>query len=360
MKKTLVLIPALNPPKQLIDYVKSLLDNNLKDILLVDDGSKEEFKEIFETIEKFPDANIKVFRHAKNFGKGRALKNAFNYFLTLPNLDEYNGVVTADSDGQHRVEDVIKLAKEVEENPDTLILGCRDFDLEQVPPKSKFGNKITNGAFKLFYGKNISDTQTGLRGFPTAIIKDFLDIAGERFEYETKMLIFCFQKEIPIKEVVIETIYFNDNSETHFNPIIDSIKIYKVTLSPFLKYIASAVSSFILDILSFKWILALLLSFRNIEGAAVITIATVVARIISSTFNFYLNKKFVFKYEKNTKKSLLKYYSLCAVQMLISAFFVTLVWKHTKYPETSIKIVVDSILFLLSYFIQQRWVFKRK
>ena len=56
-----------------------------------------------------------------------------------------------------------------------------------------------------------------------------------------KMLIFCFQKEIPIKEVVIETIYFNDNSETHFNPIIDSIKIYKVTLSPFLKYIASAV-----------------------------------------------------------------------------------------------------------------------
>ena len=252
MKKILILIPALNPPIQLIDYVKLLLDNGLKDILLVDDGSKEEFKEIFDTIEKFPNANIKVFKHAKNLGKGRALKNAFNYFLTLPNLAEYSGVVTADSDGQHRVEDVIKVAKEVEENPNKLILGCRDFDLEQVPPKSKFGNKITNGAFKLFYGKNISDTQTGLRGFPTAIIKDFLDIVGARFEYETKMLIYCFQKEIEIKEVVIETVYFNDNSETHFNPIIDSLKIYKVTLSPFLKYIASAISSFILDILSFK------------------------------------------------------------------------------------------------------------
>lgn len=360
MKKILILIPALNPPRQLIDYVKSLLDNNLKDILLVDDGSKEEFKEIFDTIEKFPNANIKVFRHAKNLGKGRALKNAFNYFLTLPNLAEYSGVVTADSDGQHRVEDVIKVAKEVEKNPNKLILGCRDFDLEQVPPKSKFGNKITNGAFKLFYGKNISDTQTGLRGFPTAIIKDFLDIAGERFEYETKMLIYCFQKEIGIKEVLIETIYFDDNSETHFNPIIDSIKIYRVTLSPFLKYIASAISSFILDILSFKWILAILIAFGNIERASIITISTIVARIISSTFNFYLNKKFVFKYEKNTKKSLLKYYSLCIVQMLLSAIFVTMVWKYTKFPETSIKIVVDSILFLLSYFVQQRWVFKRK
>ncbi|EJG09045.1 dolichol-phosphate mannosyltransferase, partial [Fusobacterium vincentii ATCC 51190] len=360
MKKILILIPALNPPIQLIDYVKLLLDNGLKDILLVDDGSKEEFKEIFDTIEKFPNANIKVFKHAKNLGKGRALKNAFNYFLTLPNLAEYSGVVTADSDGQHRVEDVIKVAKEVEENPNKLILGCRDFDLEQVPPKSKFGNKITNGAFKLFYGKNISDTQTGLRGFPTAIIKDFLDIVGERFEYETKMLIYCFQKEIEIKEVVIETVYFNDNSETHFNPIIDSLKIYKVTLSPFLKYIASAISSFILDILSFKWILIILIAFGNIERAAVITISTIVARVISSTFNFYLNKKFVFKYEKNTKKSLLKYYSLCVVQMLLSAVLVTVVWKHTKYPETRIKIVVDTILFLLSYFVQQRWVFKRK
>lgn len=360
MKKTLILIPALNPPKQLIDYVKSLLENNLKDILLVDDGSKEEFKEIFETIEKFPNANIKVFRHAKNLGKGRALKNAFNYFLTLTNSDEYSGIVTADSDGQHKVEDVIKLAKEIEENPNTLILGCRDFDLEQVPPKSKFGNKITNGAFKLFYGKNISDTQTGLRGFPTAIIKDFLDIAGERFEYETKMLIYCFQKEIEIKEVIIETIYFNDNSETHFNPIIDSLKIYKVTLSPFLKYIVSAIFSFVVDILSFKWVLFMLLLIGNYVGAFPIFIATAIARIISSSFNFYLNKKFVFKYEKNTKKSLLKYYSLCIVQMLLSATLVTIIWKYTRYGETSIKIVVDSILFLLNYFIQQRWVFKRK
>ena len=360
MKKILILIPALNPPKQLVNYVKSLLDNGLKDILLVDDGSKEEFKEIFEMIEKFQNANIKVFRHAKNLGKGRALKNAFNYFLTLPNLSEYSGVVSADSDGQHRVEDVIKLAKEVEENPDKLILGCRDFDLEQVPPKSKFGNKITNGAFKLFYNKDISDTQTGLRGFPTAIIKDFLDIAGERFEYETKMLIYCFQKEIEIKEVVIETVYFNDNSETHFNPIIDSFKIYKVTLSPFFKYIVSAVLSFVVDILSFKWLLFLLLLIGDYVGTFPIFTSTIIARAISSSFNFYLNKKFVFKYEHSTRKSLLKYYTLCIIQMLLSATLVSIIWHYTKSYETTIKIIVDSVLFLLSYFVQQRWVFKRK
>lgn len=60
------------------------------------------------------------------------------------------------------------------------------------------------------------------------------------------------------------------------------------------------------------------------------------------------------------QKSLLKYYSLCIVQMLLSAVLVSIVWKYTKYTETGIKIVVDSVLFLLSYFVQQRWVFKRK
>ena len=59
---------------------------------------------------------------------------------------------------------------------------------------------------------------------------------------------------------------------------------------------------------------------------------------------------------KIQKNLFLKYYSLCVVQMLISAFFVTLVWKHTKYPETSIKIVVDSIFILIKLFLlQQRW-----
>lgn len=66
---------------------------------MVDDGSKEEFKEIFDIIEKFLEGNIKVFRYVKNLGKGRVLKNVFNYFLILFNLVEYSGVVIVDFDG---------------------------------------------------------------------------------------------------------------------------------------------------------------------------------------------------------------------------------------------------------------------
>ena len=95
-------------------------------------------------------------------------------------------------------------------------------------------------------------------------------------------------------------------------------------------------------------------------GTFPIFTSTIIARAISSSFNFYLNKKFVFKYEHSTRKSLLKYYTLCIIQMLLSATLVSIIWYYTKSYETTIKIIVDSVLFLLSYFVQQRWVFKRK
>ena len=96
--------------------------------------------------------------------------------------------------------------------------------------------------FKLLYGTSITDTQTGLRGFPNSIIPLMVDIDGERFEYETKMLIEVIDHKVPIDEVTIETIYFDNNAETHFNPIKDSIRIYKVIFASFFKFVLSSVS----------------------------------------------------------------------------------------------------------------------
>ena len=222
-KKTMVLIPALNPPKNLINYIYELKQYGLNNILVVNDGSSEGFKKIFKDIEQID--GVIIFTHAKNLGKGRALKNAFNYFLTLPNIDDFNGIVACDSDGQHRAKDVLNIANNLDVYPNSLILGCRDFDSKNVPPKSKFGNKTTINVFKMLYREKITDTQTGLRGFPKNIIPEMLDIFGERFEYETKMLLTCFEKNINISEVQIETVYYNNNAETHFNTIKDSAKI---------------------------------------------------------------------------------------------------------------------------------------
>ena len=354
--KTLIVIPALNPPEELIDYVGRLQESGLKDILIVDDGSSKKFKHIFVELKEKYDCQL--LTHAKNLGKGRALKNAFNYFLTMQDVKEYNGLVTADSDGQHRVEDVIEMVGEIDKHPESLILGCRDFDSKNVPPKSKFGNKLTKAVFRIFYGRSITDTQTGLRGFPKKILKGMIDIPGERFEYETKMLIHTFEENINIAEITIETIYYDNNAETHFNPIIDSLKIYKVIFGSFFKYLLSSLSSFIVDIGLFQIILWLAIGINR--GTVPIIVSTVLARIFSSYFNFTMNKNFVFNGEKSIRKTITKYYSLAAIQMSMSAALVAAIWHALSGSETAIKIVVDTLLFFISYQIQRRWVFRKE
>lgn len=107
MDEFIILIPALNPPKDLLSsYIDELKEKGFRRILLVNDGSRAEYDEYFK---KFKKDGVDVFSHYKNFGKGRALKNAFNYILNT--YDDFSYVITADSDGQHRAEDVLKLQK---------------------------------------------------------------------------------------------------------------------------------------------------------------------------------------------------------------------------------------------------------
>lgn len=224
-KKTVVLIPTLNPNELFIKYCKDLSKIKNIDIVVVNDGSKDDLKYIFDKLNNIK--NCVVLTHPINLGKGSALKTGFKYFLSKYTKEDTNGIITADSDGQHDINDIIKISMELN-NTSSIVLGVRDFNKENVPFRSRYGNKITTMLIKLLYGKKINDTQTGLRGLSFDYISDCLNISGERFEYEINMLIDAIKSKVEIKEVNIKTIYINNNNESHFNPIKDSFKIYKV------------------------------------------------------------------------------------------------------------------------------------
>lgn len=222
--KVIPLIPSFEPDEKLIKYVNSLIKEGFKKIIIVNDGSSNKYDYIFNKLSKMNECI--VLKHDVNLGKGMALKTGLKYYLDI--FSDYNGIVSADSDGQHSAKDTLNLALELEKDNSKLILGVRDFDNEHVPFRSKFGNKLTTNIFKMLYGVKINDTQTGLRAFGNDLIKEFLNCEGKRFEYEINMLITCVKKKIDIKEIKIETIYINKNESTHFNAIKDSFKIYKV------------------------------------------------------------------------------------------------------------------------------------
>lgn len=344
--EVVILIPSLNPDERLTKLVKDLLVNGFKDIIVVNDGSSEEYNKYFKTIEQ----NVIVLRHMVNLGKGRALKTGFNEYLGR--FKEKCGIITVDSDGQHKIEDITKVAKALVENKESLILGSRNFNLKNVPFRSKYGNKITRCIFKFLTGLNVSDTQTGLRGIPTRYISILMNIPGERFEFEMNMLMEAKENNIDITEERIETVYIQENKSSHFNPLKDSLKIYVI----FLKYIFSSVISFIVDIVIYKIIFNGIINY--IADYAII-ISTVIARIISSLVNYSVNKNAVFKSSGN--KSIIKYYILCIIQMIISAVSVTVIYNllNQRY-EVLIKLIVDSIIFLINFKVQKEWVFRKE
>ena len=133
---------------------------------------------------------------------------------------------------------------------------------------------MTSFVFKFACGLNISDTQTGLRAIPRQYLELFDNVKGERFEYETNMLLEFKQSHIDFVEVPIETVYIEENASTHFNPIKDSLKIYGVIF----KFLFSSIASSVIDLAMFAIISALL--FGKLDESMRIFTATLGARII--------------------------------------------------------------------------------
>ncbi len=346
-KDVSVILPSLNPDEKLVGVVEGLIDAGFEDIILVDDGSAEEHKKYFDSANKYDKCT--VLQHDVNKGKGRALKTAFEYYI---NNRKGAGVVTADGDGQHLAEDIKKCAEKMV-NENKVVLGVRDFSRPDVPPRSRLGNRITSFMFLTSCRLKISDTQTGLRAIPAEYLSVFLSTVGERYEFETNMLLDFSKHNVPFMETQIQTVYIDENATSHFDPIKDSIRIYKQIL----KYIFSSIGSFVIDNLLF---FLLFLFLGSIKNATIV--CTVISRILSSICNYAFNKKLVFGNKSSTFKTLVKYYSLCVPQMLVSALALTLfaglLGVKSAGLTTVIKIIVDTFLFICSYIIQKKWVFK--
>ena len=357
LSKISVVLPSLDPDDKLIAVVDGLLEYGFSHIILVNDGSKAENLHYFTDLAaQHPE--ITLLHHEVNKGKGAALKNAFRWFLA--NRPDGYGVVTVDGDNQHHPADTRACCEHMMKTGHA-VLGCRDFNQADVPARSSFGNKTTSLIFKIFVGMTISDTQTGLRALPRKILEELVDVYGDRFEYETNMLLAFKTKGIAFDEVKIRTVYIEENKSSHFRVIHDSWRIYKLILAHFFRYALSSVACFVVDsgmVFLLTKILGSFLMDPLLSG-----ISTVGARVVSSLINFFMNKKLVFQSNVNTGKAMVRYYALAipqlVVQWLINQGLYTLlgITEQQAGIRTLIHILVMCLLFIVSFTIQQRWVF---
>ena len=215
-----VIIPAYNPDEKLIQVIKDLEQNEYVNIVVVNDGSND--IQIFERIKN----KAIIIKHETNQGQGRAVKTGIRY--VLDNCKNIRGIITMDADGQHRVEDLNNLYKEFSKNDDIIILGSRDFLKKNVPLRSKIGNIIISKMLAKKTNVYVKDTQTGMRIIPEKYLKQFEEIKGERFEFAICSIIYFIKNNVPFKELPIQSVYIDGNSSSHYKPIRDSIKIYRL------------------------------------------------------------------------------------------------------------------------------------
>jgi len=352
IKNITILIPAYNPDDNLCKVVGGLVRLGFMDIIVVDDGSKVECKPVFEELQKV--SQCRVVYHDVNLGKGRAIKTGLNEFYA--NSPESVGVVTADADGQHRAEDILKVAEALKKDSSHLVMGSRGLN-KDVPFRSLFGNLLTRFVFAAVVGRRIGDTQSGLRGVPRWMVPELLHVAGERYEYEINMLIFTRSKRIDIHEVPIETIYIEDNRSSHFHPLFDSMKVY----SQLLRFVFVSFRVALFDFLLFLLCFAL---------TSHILASLFAARFIPSTL-IYFNKSFWRSRNLFTKRFLvvedktnhkfwmrfLVYYAAITVMVFLSWLSMKLIMGRMGWGAAVTKGVVETFLFSLNYILHREFVF---
>ena len=215
----IALIPAYMPAQPMLQTAHELTCHGFS-VVIVNDGSPAPFDDVFQKAGMFAS----VVALSENRGKGEALKAGLRYIrehFTPPFT-----VVTVDADGQHRIEDVLRVFACAKEHPDDLVLGSRKLQ-KDAPVKSKIGNNITNFLHRVTTGMRLTDTQTGLRAFSDRSIDRIIRSGGSRYEYEMYMLL-NFSRTKNIREVPIEAVYIDNNSASHFQPFKDSARIYRV------------------------------------------------------------------------------------------------------------------------------------
>ena len=323
-----VLIPAYQPDARLPRLILELhrADPSSK-IVVVDDGSGQKFSDIFEAS---ATAGAHVISYENNRGKGYALREGFTWIRDVAG-DSRECVVTADADGQHTLNDIFRVGRTCTDTGKS-VLGVREF-VGHVPARSRIGNTATSALFWLATGWKLKDTQTGLRAFPVALLPALLEVQGDRYEYELRVLLHLAKFRHPVSQIPIETIYEAGNPTSHFRPLQDSARIW----APLLKFAASSGVATVID-----YVLVLVLN--ALTGALFFPV--IAARLVSASVNFGVS----------LRRSALRYAAL-AVAVVAGSYTMLAVLTGIGMPLWIAKIIADTTMYLVSYSAQSRYVF---
>ncbi len=240
----------------------------------------------------------------------------------------------------------MKVAETALSRDDELVLGVRRIEYLGTPFRSFLGNTFTRGLFRLLVGVRLRDTQTGLRAVPGFFAKRLLLLSANGYDFELEMLIMARHTRLSIAEQPISTFYDNGNTTSHFDPIFDSARIYRVLF----RFLMAALLSSAVDNMLFGHFLS--------AGFGVAA-AQAVSRCIAIPLNFFLLQRFVFYSQQDISEVLPRYVVVVLAFFGMSSALVAAASQIWIGPLVG-KMLIECALFPLNFLVQRDFVFARR
>lgn len=210
-----VLIPTYNNAGTLLQVIDDVR-RYANDIMVVNDGSTDNTADLLAT-----QSDLRVIAYERNRGKGYALKRGLCEAARIG----YAYAITIDSDGQHYANDIAVFVEAAERSANTLFVGARNLQAENMPSRNTFANKFSNFWFWAETGTHLADTQSGFRFYPLAEITKMHFITS-RYEFEVEVLVRAAWKGLKVENVPIKVYYPPaDERVSHFRPLRDFTRI---------------------------------------------------------------------------------------------------------------------------------------
>lgn len=210
----LIVIPVYNHAATLRQVVERALAVH-PEVLVVDDGSGD------RPLDTLHGLKVRMAGHPVNQGKGAAIMTAARLARGLG----MSHIVTIDADGQHDPADFPRFAAMLAAEPMAIVVGARNFDTANVPGSSRFGRKFSNFWLRLQTGKTLSDTQSGFRAYPLAVL-DGLRLRERHYSFEVEVLVRGAWAGVPLREVPISVHYPPPGERvSHFKAFRDNLRL---------------------------------------------------------------------------------------------------------------------------------------
>ena len=231
MEQIVVCIPAYNPKRALIWLLERLTEHPFHRIVIVNDGSDINSDKIFEEAARFE--NVDILRVEQNRGKGKAIKMGLQYIMK--NIPTVKGVLTCGADGQHYIEDILKVATTSRIFVDGIVLGMRDFNSEHLSVFHRIHSQSMSLLFKILFKKRIVDFQSGLRLLPYHQLSWIKSCPGNSSVFDTNVLIEAIRREVPIYELPIGKARISQSSFLQYDEVMNPKLITAQLLRSYLK-----------------------------------------------------------------------------------------------------------------------------